>query len=307
MAKEIEIMKAYCPISKKYYIFSIVNGKAVDFIPVDKQRYDLLNTTSSASETARNLLPNRFEQSRQIASSDRVQRHFNDCSYQKRYNFQCAYCKNLILDRGDLAKSLEDCTIAVTSSGFDDVGAVLNDMRVKYRNYQSITSEDIVFVNCGTADYVDPQALRSFVQRGGVAYLSDWAIKPLQEAFPEMVRSYSQDTDEMRVMARVEDQEIASVIGSHIEVYFDLGSWVKIESCDATVILSAVIHNRRTPIMIMRKYGKGTVFYTSFHNHASASQKEKDLLKLLICKQLGTKLGKKVNDISALLGLNIKM
>ena len=46
---------------------------------------------------------------------------------------------------------------------------------------------------------------------------------------------------------------------------------------------------RPFPIMVKFNYGKGTVFYTSFHNYAQANEKEKALLQLLVLKQLAAK------------------
>ena len=57
--------------------------------------------------------------------------------------------------------------------------------------------------------------------------------------------------------------------------------------------------------MISFKYGKGVVFYTSFHNHTQASEKEKMLLQLLLLKQIGMSSNKSIEQIGSLMGLNI--
>ena len=45
------------------------------------------------------------------------------------------------------------------------------------------------------------------------------------------------------------------------------------------------------PIMIMKKYGKGIVFYTSFHNHAQSSEKEKSSnIKSIYYKKVARKM-----------------
>ena len=59
------------------------------------------------------------------------------------------------------------------------------------------------------------------------------------------------------------------------------------------------------PFMVSFDYGKGKVFYTSFHNHTQANEKEKMLLQLLLLKQIGSRSSKSIEEIGSLIGLNI--
>ena len=302
---EPKIMKAYCPVSKKYYIFNIADGKAVDFIPIDKSRYDELVTTDTVTETAKNLLPNEYESSRRIASSSRVASRCSKKVAASAYDFQCAYCSKLCIDTGSSSKDLKDCSIAVTSAHYDDIGKVVKAMGLKCHPFNNTFQDDIIFVNCGTSDKVSADGVREFVNRGGILYVSDWAINVLDAAFPDMIPRHSKYPKGGTVVAQVEDQEIREMIGYTVKVFFDLTQWVKVDSYNAEVLLSTTQFGGYTPLMLMKKYGKGAVFFTSFHNHEMVNQEELTLLKLLICKQLGVKTGKKVNDISKLMGLNI--
>ena len=59
--------------------------------------------------------------------------------------------------------------------------------------------------------------------------------------------------------------------------------------------------------MISFNYGKGKVFYTSFHNHRQASQSEKTLLQVLVLKQMAEKAEMSIEDMNRLIGLNLKI
>ena len=301
---DVKLMKAHCPIAKKYFVFKIEGGKATDFMPIDKTRYDALSTTDVVSETARNLQMNKYDRNRLIAKSPNIQINIRNCTDPRRYYFHCAYCNNLVVE--GLGKDINDCSISVTSPRYDDIGKVVGSMKLRFHQYKGSYQDDIIFINCGTDDEIDPHKIKHFVENGGILYVSDLAVTVIEDAFPDMFPEVEYDTDEMTVTADVMDQEIRAIIGPSIEIYFDLGSWARIVRTTGKVILSTrdVVPGVVTPIMVMKTYGKGTIFYTSFHNHAVANQQELTLLKLLICKQLGVKTGKKVNDISKLLGLN---
>lgn len=301
-------MKAYCPFANKYFVFSIKDGKATDFAPIEKEKYDKLVSTVEVTETAKNLLPNKYDNSRRIASSELVKsRQYPQCKNAK-YDFQCAYCSNLKVEGvGGKSKSIEECEILVSTPHYDDIGAVVTLMRLNHKKYlNNLDTCDIFFLNCGTNDFVDSNKLRKFVENGGILYASDWAVTYIQNAFPDFITSCNKDTNSCYANARVVDYEMQQMT-KYIKIYFDLGAWVKVTKHTGTTLMDTTDFGGITPIMMMKKYGKGTVFYTSFHNHAVATEEERDLLKLLICKQLAAKTGKSINDINALLGLNFKL
>ena len=111
-----------------------------------------------------------------------------------------------------------------------------------------------------------------------------------------------------KMNVEVVEPELRQIVGETIEVEFDLSAWARINSApDCKVILQTTggIGLLRKPIMISFEYGQGTVFYTSFHNHHQASEKEKMLLQLLLLKQMGTSKKVSVEQMGKLVGLNI--
>jgi hypothetical protein len=61
------------------------------------------------------------------------------------------------------------------------------------------------------------------------------------------------------------------------------------------------------PLMVEVEIGKGTVFYTSFHNRAQASEQEKVLLELLVLKQIGTSSKTTLAKASQSLGISLRI
>ena len=105
------------------------------------------------------------------------------------------------------------------------------------------------------------------------------------------------------------DQELQEIAGTKLSITFDLGHWVLLNSSKGEVLLRASSNNRpkyaNRPIMVKVKYGKGLIFYTSFHNYAQASEKEKALLQLLLLKQFGSNSNTSISDASSDLGVDI--
>jgi hypothetical protein len=69
-----------------------------------------------------------------------------------------------------------------------------------------------------------------------------------------------------------------------------------------------VIMKRRDtgkPLMVEVPYGKGRIYYTSFHNHAQASEKEIALLKILVLTQLSAKSNKSIKETADVINFNL--
>ena len=205
----------------------------------------------------------------------------------------CPYCHQFE-DLYEITKPVEkkEIKILVSPPSYDNVGEILSSMEIKYDDYysgKSLEGYDLLFLNCGTGECPEPEELASFVSRGGCIYASDWASNYIEEAFPNKL-NINDTADECSMVATVLDPEVREIIGNTIEIEFDLGAWHKIGSVDGDVILMMNKGIMRPfPIMVKFNYGKGTVFYTSFHNYAQANEKEKALLQLLVLKQLAAK------------------
>jgi Fe-S cluster assembly iron-binding protein IscA len=223
----------------------------------------------------------------------------------------CPYCKQ----HEDLAKltknvkvegkgrNIKDIVISVTSKGCDDMEYLLKMLKLPYKPYNSIKFNcDMLFMSCLTADQIDCNELRNFVDKGGCLYASDLVEDKLTIAFPGLFNFEGRNGKIMKINATVEDQEIKSISGDNVQIEFDMPSWAVLNSVQGDVLLRASSGSPYSgkPIMVKVKYGEGVIFYTSFHNHANASESETAFLTLLILKQIGevfnTDLGTTISD-----------
>lgn len=189
----------------------------------------------------------------------------------------------------DANQVIQDLRIEVTSRHYDDIGKILDQLGIKYTAYDGNLYDgkldcDILFLNCGTSDTFDYQELRSFVDRGGVLYASDLTSSHLLTAWPEIM-TVTNNTSPGTIRANIVDKDLRQYIGDSIDVVFDLSAWSRIITAPQGKVLmeSASGH---FPIMVEFTFGSGKVFYTSFHNHTQASEMERDLLQLLVIKQI---------------------
>ncbi len=179
--------------------------------------------------------------------------------------------------------------IYVTSAGYDDIGKVLKSMGAVFEPFRGDYDCDLLFVNCGTKDHLDPGQLRSFVQSGGCLYASDLTSGLIAGAFPGAFR-FRGSGRVGKVAANVVDDELRQVVGDTTAIHFDMSAWSVLEECQGETLVEAA---QRTPyagrpLMVEVEHGEGAVFYTSFHNRAQVSKQEKVLLQLLVLKQIST-------------------
>ena len=57
--------------------------------------------------------------------------------------------------------------------------------------------------------------------------------------------------------------------------------------------------------MFSLNYGKGQIFYTSFHNHSQATKRERSVLQVMLMRQIGTVCNATIGEITDMLGLNL--
>ena len=183
-------------------------------------------------------------------------------------------------------KSIGDLRIKVTSPRYDNIGQILDQLKVKYSAFDGRYDCDILFLNCGTSDVVDPLQLNSFIQQGGILYASDLTSSILVSAWPEIM-SVNNNTSVCTIPATIVDSDLRQYLGGTIDVEFDLGSWSKIVDAPKGIVLMRSTQEG-FPIMVEFSIGQGKVFYTSFHNHAQTAEAEKKLLQLLVIKQVST-------------------
>jgi len=234
-----------------------------------------------------------------------------DILYEKEYP-GCPYCKkheNLAeITRPERKKQIP--RICVSTPCYDNIGQILDSLKVNHKAFNNKQFDcDVLFLNCGTSDFVDPQQLEAFVKNGGCLYASDHASDIIEEAFPGLFEFVGHVGEEMTMSVDVIDKELREIAGKKLKITFDLGAWVLINKAKGEVLLRASSGNEEEyankPIMVKIKYGKGLIFYTSFHNYAQASEKEKALLQLLLLKQFGSNSNTSILDASSNMGVNL--
>jgi len=190
----------------------------------------------------------------------------------------------------------QDLRIGVTSPSYDNVGLVLNNIRggvafdvltnSDLSNFDRLSQYHAIFINCGSHQGVNTQVLRRFVQEGGVVYASDLAATTVRPAFPDMF-SFSTNTSSQTVQsAAIVHTSLASHMGrSHMDINFNLSNWAVITelSPSATVYIRGNVSNHGVrPLAFSFDYGRGRVFFTSFHNHVQATTDMVNFIEYLI-------------------------
>jgi hypothetical protein len=197
-------------------------------------------------------------------------------------------------------------TIYVTSPGWDNIGEVLSSMGVMFGPFRGEYDCDLLFVNCGTRDLLDPASLQRFVHAGGCLYASDLTSGLIADAFPGMFRFSGSGLAGM-VAANVVDDELRQVVGDSTTVHFDMASWSVLAGCQGETLVEAAQGTAYAgrPLMVEVDFGDGAVYYTSFHNRAQVSEQERVLLQLLVLKQISTSSNTTVAQASQSLGISL--
>ena len=223
----------------------------------------------------------------------------------------CPYCRDfeLLPIKPRKIEPPKPMRVMVTKPNFDDIGSILRSLNIKYVPFKNTFDCDLLFINCGTPDEPDIATLARFVKEGGCVYASDYADAYLKFGGLSQYFSFSHAGNVCRTTATVLDEELREIVGDNIDIEYDLPSWSMIQSHKGEVILAGKYGTKYSgvPFMIKVKIGKGTVFYTSFHNHAQASEKEKALLQLLVLKQMATKRNTSIKAIGSAIGIDVNM
>ncbi|MBL7489624.1 hypothetical protein I6A60_05470 [Frankia sp. AgB1.9] len=191
--------------------------------------------------------------------------------------------------------------VYVTTPGYDNIGEILTSMGVEFEPFRGEFDCNLLFVNCGTADRVDPRALAEYVRGGGCVYASDHEDALISEAFPGVFDFAGHHGSRCQLTADVLDPELRGIIGERITIEFDMGIWATMRDGRAEVLL----RSPQGPIMVYAEHGEGSIFFTSFHNKAQLSDHEKQLLQLLVAKQFSTTTHQSLEQTSRALGLSL--
>jgi hypothetical protein len=193
--------------------------------------------------------------------------------------------------------------IYVTSPCYDNIGKVLDSLKISYTSFKNNYDCDILFLNCGTSDVLDGMKLNQFVKNGGVLYASDLTSSFVSATFPNIFHFYG-SASPCTMPTLVIDAELRGIIGDNIDIVFDMGGWSVLKQIQSgQIILKSATTSY--PIMVMVPFGQGKIFYTCFHNHAQASEKEQILLKLLVLKQISEYSASTIESVSEELNINL--
>lgn len=138
-----------------------------------------------------------------------------------------------------------DVRIAVTEPGFDNVGAILDELGYDYDTISAsqlglsgvVNSYDLLFINCdeildSTVAAAEP-VLRSFVNGGGGLYSSDFAAHYLRALAPEQIffPSPMNIGTVQTVPGQIVDPALARFVGrSTMSIAFDLTGWIPMDA-----------------------------------------------------------------------------
>lgn len=183
--------------------------------------------------------------------------------------------------------------IYVSDDGYDDMGAILDDLGIEYEPLSDVDldtrSNGVAMLNCKMGwrlDSIHPSyrslrsSFESFVAAGGSGIVSDFAGSALQ-TFTDA--GFDRSTDATDLTATVEDAELIDLLGTQqIELTFDMGGWYKPTTLPdgSEPLLRAA--DSSTVLAYKFDHGEGSVVYTAFHNHAQISDVERALLHLLV-------------------------
>lgn len=197
-------------------------------------------------------------------------------------------------------------TIKVTAPHYDNIGEVLAAMGVSFEPFDHNYDCDLLFMNCGSPDRLDPAAVRHFVEGGGCLYASDLTSGFVNLAFPGNFRFEGSGSQGM-VQAEIVDPELQAIVGRATTIHFDMGGWSILQSSSGDTLVEAAPGSSYSglPLMVGVEFGRGAVFYTSFHNRAQASDQEKVLLQLLVLKQIGAKSNTTLEQASRSVGVSL--
>lgn len=303
-SEDRHIYRMRCGKTAQQFLIETVGAAVVNFVPVtdeDAERVQAERTPDGLTASS-NLRACQWCGGRRVSGCT-CQTDHSACVEKGVYRYQCLFCKELSAVRvgGDL-KSLR---INVTSPRYDDIGAILGEINLQYRSFNNAGFDcDVLFINCGTHDAVNPARLRAFVEGGGSAYISDLAYRIMLEAFPGIARIDANGKKGI-YSAHVDDRDLRRNTSETIRVNYDLDNWAVIRHHQGTCLIKGNQNPYRVPMMFSHKIGSGEVFYTSFHNHAQATLSERSMLQVMLMRQIGSAYNVSVQDVSELLGLNI--
>lgn len=187
----------------------------------------------------------------------------------------------------------------VSTSSYDDMGAILGRLGLSYENLETVDladrSEGVVMLNCSFSwdDEVDLPKLQTFVENGGALIASDLTCKAVESISDARFEGHNWGD---AVDAEVVDTELADLLGrERLELDFDTAlKKVRSMPSGGEPLLRTV--DGGDVIAYRSSVGRGSVLYTSFHNHSQSSEIETALLQVLMMVPIADSTGTTVRD-----------
>lgn len=157
-------------------------------------------------------------------------------------------------------------------------------------NPELLAEYDIIFMNCGSGTYNEERAqvLRQYVEAGGTLYVSDLDYRYVEAIFPGDVEfgSGGSQTIEAQIQSQLLQQYVQS---STLDITYNLGGWIRVTGVSgggsSDVLLRGQpneIESGTEPLAFTFTRGNGRVIFTTFHNSASASEDQIQVLSYYI-------------------------
>lgn len=202
----------------------------------------------------------------------------------------CPYCgKHEDLAMITKGKAKKEIVIMVGgNSNYDDLGSVLSSMGIKWKPIGDLKDCDVLFLNClGSAP--DAPSLKKFVEDGGCVFASCTQISLLNQAFPQSIGFTEIGYETGTETVSVEDPDLCSFVGEQIDINFHVAGKGNPNSGNFKTILKGQgkLFAAGTNICVRATAGKGSLFFTMFHNSDNQNEQEKALLQLLVLKEVG--------------------
>ena len=189
--------------------------------------------------------------------------------------------------------------LAYVNGSYDSIEDVVTDLgnEITQIDGSDLANPDVtgqygvIFINCGTNTTPTEgivNNLRTFVQNGGVLYVSDWASTFVEALYPDDIET-SRTGQAQEVTGTILEEDVRLFVDgrSEIEIAYDLGQWARVTDLgpNATVLVEGVVNdegNAPEPLAVLVERGEGRVVYTTFHNEAGVTEDQLAVLRYFI-------------------------
>ncbi|GHU55075.1 hypothetical protein AGMMS49975_16500 [Clostridia bacterium] len=221
----------------------------------------------------------------------------------------CPYC-NKREDLHEISKHLAKKEIVIMvggSSNYDDLGSVLTSINIAWKPLGDLKDCDVLFLNClgSSPNYTD---LRKFVEGGGCVFGSCTQSSLLELAFPESIGFEDIGFKTGIETVTIEDSDLRDFIGKQrIDVNFHVAGGGNPNNGNFKTILKSCgkVFDNGTNICVRATCGKGTIFFTMFHNSDNMNEQETALLQLLVLKEIGGSRNRSLDEIGSDFGIDM--